>query len=66
VPRTARDELLSPDQLAAELDVSPRTLPGWRLRGLGPPYVKVGALVRYRRSDVDAWLRAQRVATRSA
>lgn len=27
----------------------------------GPPYFKVGRAVRYRRSDLDAWLDAHRV-----
>lgn len=39
-------------QLAAMLDISPRTLQGQRQRGEGPPYIKVGRLVRYRPIDV--------------
>ncbi len=37
------------------------TLQKWRVRGDGPPFVKVGRLVRYRPEDVEAW-----VAMRSA
>jgi excisionase family DNA binding protein len=55
-----RDEYLSDEQLAAELGISDRTPAGWRLRGEGPAYTKIGALVRYRRSDLDRWLAAQR------
>ena len=29
-----------------------------RVAGDGPPYVKVGRLVRYRRADVDTWISA--------
>lgn len=41
---------------AARLAVSPRTLQLWRLRGGGPPYIKVGNAVRYNPDQVDAWL----------
>ena len=30
-----------------------------RLKGTGPRFVKLGRLIRYRRSDVDTWLEAQ-------
>jgi len=36
--------------------VSIRTLQRWRLEGGGPRFVRVGRLVRYRRSELDAWL----------
>jgi len=32
------------------------TLEKDRLTGYGPPYLKLGRLVRYRRRDVEAWL----------
>lgn len=32
------------------------TLEKDRLTGDGPPYLKLGRLVRYRRRDVEAWL----------
>lgn len=38
----------------------------WRAKAKGPPFIKVGRLVRYRRSDVDAWLRANTVGTLAA
>jgi hypothetical protein len=31
----------------------------WRYLGEGPRYLKVGATVRYRVHDVEAWLKAQ-------
>ena len=37
--------------------VRPRS--AWRTRGLGPRGIKVGSDLRYRRSDVDAYLDAQ-------
>jgi predicted DNA-binding transcriptional regulator AlpA len=55
--RRMPDEYLTASQLAAELQLSPRTLANWRWSGGGPPFVKVGAgAVRYRRRDVDSWL----------
>lgn len=41
------------------LKVPPKTLRQWRYLNQGPRYVKVGRHVRYRRSDVDAWLSRQ-------
>lgn len=45
--------------------ISPRTLQRWRLEGTGPVFVKVGRLVRYRRSALDAWLAAREAASTS-
>jgi len=36
--------------------ISTRTLQRWRLEGVGPTYVKLGRLVRYRQSDLDFFL----------
>ena len=33
-----------------------KTLYDWRHKGCGPLGMRVGRYVRYRRSDVDAWL----------
>ena len=42
---------------AAYLDMKPGTLEIWRsTKREGPPYIKVGRSVKYRRSDLDAWL----------
>jgi len=35
------------------------TLEGWRVKGVGPKYVKIGRLVRYMTDDLDAYLQAQ-------
>lgn len=43
------------------LGVSPHTLHKWRsIRSDGPVFYKIGALVRYRQEDLDAWLRSKR------
>ena len=36
-----------------------KTLEMWRYKGTGPKYMRVGKYVRYRWSDVEAWLAAQ-------
>lgn len=50
--------LLGEKELAALLAVSRSTLQSWRYSGKGPRYIKVGRLIRYRSSDVDAFLLA--------
>lgn len=51
-------EFLSAPELAKLLSVSASTLKKWRWLGKGPGFVHVGALVRYQRAAVDAWLTA--------
>jgi predicted DNA-binding transcriptional regulator AlpA len=51
--------LLTEAKVADLLAVSPRTLQMWRYKGGGPRYLKIGSAVRYRLSDVDAWLARQ-------
>ena len=36
--------------------LSTRTMQRWRLEGVGPTYVKLGRLVRYRKSDLELFL----------
>lgn len=51
------DTLLT-ERLAADmLDIHRVTLAVWRQDGRGPKYVKLGRNVRYRRSDVEAYIR---------
>ena len=47
-------------RLAAEFDLSTRTLERWRAEGTGPPFVMVGGRVFYLRDDVLEWLAARR------
>lgn len=48
--------LLNTKQVARILGVSHRTLEDWRRKGGGPKYVVFGRMVRYRRSDIAAYL----------
>ena len=43
-------------ELAEELGVAPDTLARWATRGTGPPLVRVGRRVFYRRKSVERWL----------
>jgi len=57
--RDYMDRLMSERDAADYLNVSMRTLQGWRLKGGGPVYVKVGTKsIRYRRRDLAAWTEA--------
>jgi len=53
------DRLLDTHEAAALLGFTESTLKRWRSKGTGPAYVKVnGYAVRYRQSELDAWLNA--------
>ena len=53
-------DLLTPDQVAATLGLSQRTLAAWRSSRRNPlPYVKVGSRVRYRSEDISTWLESR-------
>jgi excisionase family DNA binding protein len=54
-------EFFDEKHLCAVLGISSVTATKWRAKAKGPPFIKVGRLVRYRRSDVDAWLRSNTV-----
>jgi excisionase family DNA binding protein len=51
------DQLLDEQAAATYLDLKPGTLSVWRSTGrYAIPFVKIGRNVRYRRTDLDAWL----------
>ena len=54
---------LTPEAAAAYMMVTVRQLAYWRGAGSGPPFVKIGRCVRYRREAVDAWLAARQQAS---
>lgn len=53
------EEYLTPEQLAELLQVSEKTLRRWRNEGTGPPFVRIGRIIRYRKRAALAWLRDQ-------
>ena len=44
---------------AAFLAVRPLTLVDWRVKGKGPAFVRCGALVRYRLSDLQEYIESR-------
>lgn len=55
------DRLLSRAEVEVNFGLSRRFLEVSAVRGDGPPMVKIGRSVRYRVSDVRAWIEARRV-----
>ncbi len=51
--------LQTDEEVSHRLQVTTACLAGWRHRGKGPRFVKVGKLVRYDKADVDAWIAEQ-------
>ncbi len=54
---TLPEPLLSEPQAARILNVSIRTLQAWRCAAKGPPFIRVGRAIRYRRSDLEQYLK---------
>ena len=57
-----RASLAKPPELAEYLGKTVQGLAVWRMNGVGPKFIKFeNGSIRYRWSDVDAWLAAQEV-----
>ena len=54
------DRLLTVMETARVLRLSSRTLDRYRATGVGPAYYKLGGRIRYRRSDLMAWVQKNR------
>src|ERR1022692_140266 len=61
-----RDGLLSPQELAHNLGLSPATLADWRSEKRGPAYLKVGRRIWYPKHHVRSWLADQLQETNNA
>lgn len=60
--RSVSDPLLTRAEAADYIGVKPTTLAAWALAGrYDLPVVKVGRLVRYRKSDLDRWLQRRTI-----
>jgi hypothetical protein len=58
------EDVLTEKETAALLRISVKALQGWRSRGGGPKFLKLGRCVRYRRGDLqDFVLKALRSST---
>lgn len=54
-------ELINTKAVAELLGLSPVTLRLWRTLGKGPQFVKCEGAIRYRASDLEAWLDSRTV-----
>ena len=52
-----KEKLLTTKEVAEYLDIALSTVKQYRVNRTGPVYIKVGPLVRYRKADVDTWLK---------
>ena len=57
-PGAPMTTLLTEQDAAALLNVSVKSLQGWRSRGGGPPFMKLGRCVRYAVPDLEAFVRS--------
>lgn len=55
------DVLLNAEQAARLLGCTAAALALWRREDRGPAYIRLGRLIRYRKSDVFAWISSRRV-----
>ena len=59
-PRIDPDQLLTEPDVAELIGVHVETLIRWRKSGTAPKHLLISSRwIRYRRSDVDAWMEAQ-------
>ena len=68
-PPTIKDRnmqpLLTQRQASEMLALSERTLERFRISGIGPKFVRMGKSIRYRLSDVEAWIASRTVGSTS-
>ena len=63
IASTSETRILTDIQVAERLGVSRFTVRSWRLKGVGPRFLKMGRAVRYRAQDVDEYERQALVET---
>lgn len=61
IPPNDSPSLLSAEQVSELTGLSVETLAQWRSQRRGLPYLKIGRMVRYDLTDVQAYLRGCRV-----
>jgi len=60
-PARTTGRLMTINEVATMLQIPVGTMYQWRHRGLGPAGFRIGRHVRYRLTDVEAWLDRQAV-----
>ena len=58
-------EVLTTIEAAQYVRLGKATLERFRLTGEGPAYCKLGGAVRYRRCDLDEWLKTRLISSTS-
>ena len=58
---TSESLALSEAQTARCLGISVSGLRRWRRDGQGPPFIRMGRLIRYDESDLGQWLEANKI-----
>src|SRR5436305_349481 len=61
----SENRILTDIEVAERLGVSRFTVRSWRLKGVGPRFLKMGRAVRYRSQDVDEYERQALVETQA-
>ena len=62
---SSQNRILTDVEVAERLGVSRFTVRSWRLKGVGPRFLKMGRAVRYRSEDVDEYERQALVETQT-
>ena len=57
-PHPEPTEMMNEHEVAAFLKMSVGSVRRWRLFRTGPKFVKIGSAVRYRREDLEVWLKS--------
>jgi excisionase family DNA binding protein len=50
---------LTPLEAARYVRISVSTLAKWRVYGGGPPFIRIGRVIRYSRGELDAYMAAR-------
>ena len=61
----AEPGILNTEAAAQYLALSKQTLERYRVAGAGPRYAKFAGAVRYRRTDLDAWVESRLISSTS-
>lgn len=59
------EALLTTPEVAGRLGVAEITLRKWRIHGTGPRFIRCGANIRYRASDLESWVSSRTVGSTS-
>src|SRR5581483_820188 len=65
-PSASQKRILTDVEVAERLGVSRFTVRSWRLKGVGPRFLKMGRAVRYRSEDIDAYEQQALVETQAS